>query len=420
MRPCAARAALLLGVLAAGLLPGCTAGGDPAQARGSGTSASAAAPPGTSSASTGPVTPDPPATPPATPTATAGVPAGSPQARADAALARLDRRGRIAQLFLVGVPLTGDLGAGDALVRSGVGGVFLSGRSTASATSLGEQTARWAAESPGPRPWVAADQEGGQVQTLSGAGFARLPTATAQGALPAAQLAVLADSMGRSLHTAGVTLDLAPVADVVPAGTERTNAPVGVFSRQYGSTPAAVDAAAGTVVAGLSAAGVRATVKHFPGLGRVTGNTDTTATVVDATTTADDPQVALFGTLAHGPAAPFVMVSLATYSRIDPAAPAAFSPTVVTGLLRQRLGYDGVVVSDDLGRAKAVAAVPAGQRAVRFLAAGGTLALTVDASVLPAMESAVAAAADADPAFAATVDAAARTALLAKARSGLL
>ena len=178
--------------------------------------------------------------------------------------------------------------------------------------------------------------------------------------------------------------------------------------------------AAGTIVAGLSGAGVQATVKHFPGLGRVTGNTDTTATVVDATTTADDPQVALFASLARSPSAPFVMASLATYSRIDPAAPAAFSPTVVTGLLRQRLGYDGVVVSDDLGRAKAVAAVPAGQRAVRFLAAGGTLALTVDASVLPAMESAVAAAADADPAFAATVDAAARTALLAKARSGLL
>jgi beta-N-acetylhexosaminidase len=267
---------------------------------------------------------------------------------------------------------------------------------------------------------VAADQEGGEVQTLSGPGFATLPTATAQGALPADRLAALADGLGRSLHAAGVSLDLAPVADVVPAGTERTNGPIGVHSRQYGSTPAQVGAAAGTVVAGLAGAGVRATVKHFPGLGRVPGNTDTTAGVVDATTTADDPQVALFGTLAHLPAAPFVMASLATYPRIDPAAPAAFSAPVLTTLLRQRLGYDGVVVSDDLGRAAAVAAVPAGQRAVRFLAAGGTLVLTVDAAVLPAMESAVAAAADADPAFAATVDAAARTALLAKARSGLL
>jgi beta-N-acetylhexosaminidase len=411
MRAPAVRAALL-GVLVAGLLPACTAGQHRAGTAAPSTAVRTPAP------ATG-TTPGTPGTSTAPPSTTAAVPAGSPQARADAALAGMDRSARIAQLFVVGVPLSG-LDAGDALVRAGVGGVFLSGRSTASAAALAQDTARWAAAAPGPRPWVAADQEGGQVQTLSGPGFARLPSAQAQGALPPAQLAVVADSMGRSLHTAGVTLDLAPVVDVVPAGTERTNGPIGVFSRQYGSTPAQVGAAAGTVVGGLAGAGVRPTVKHFPGLGRVTGNTDTTATVVDTTTTADDPQVALFADLARTPAAPFVMASLATYARIDPAAPAAFSPTVLTTLLRQRLGYDGVVVSDDLGRAEAVAAVPAGQRAVRFLAAGGTLVLTVDASVLPAMESAVAAAADADPAFAAAVDAAARTALLAKARSGLL
>jgi beta-N-acetylhexosaminidase len=217
-----------------------------------------------------------------------------------------------------------------------------------------------------------------------------------------------------------VDLDLAPVVDVVPAGTEQSNQPIGVFSRQYGSTPAQVAGAAGTVLAGLGSAGVRGTLKHFPGLGRVTGNTDTTATVTDATTTADDPQVALFGTLARTPAAPFVMVSLATYSRLDPGQPAAFSSAVVTSLLRGRLGYEGPVISDDLGRAKAVASVAAGERAVRFLAAGGTLVLTVERAVLPAMEDAVLARAAADPAFAASVDAAVRTALLAKVRAGLL
>jgi beta-N-acetylhexosaminidase len=409
MRPPASRAALLLAVLGAALLPACSAGGSPGPA--------SSVPP---AASGGPTT-TPAGTPASGPGASpAPVPPGAtPEARADAVLAGMDRRARIAQLFVVGVPLTG-LGPGDALVRSGVGGVFLSGRSTASAASLGSVTARWATEASGPPPWVAADQEGGQVQTLSGPGFAALPTATAQGRLPVGQLAALAQGLGRSLHTAGVTLDLAPVADVVPAGTEKSNGPIGVFSRQYGSTAPAVSAAAGTVVQGLSGAGVRATVKHFPGLGRVTGNTDTTATVVDDTTTASDPQVTLFATLARTPAAPFVMVSLATYARIDPAGPAAFSHTVLTTLLRQQLGYDGVVISDDMGRAKAVASVPAGQRAVRFLAAGGTLVLTVDAAVLPAMEQAVAAAADADPAFARTVDAAARTAMVAKARSGLL
>jgi beta-N-acetylhexosaminidase len=114
------------------------------------------------------------------------------------------------------------------------------------------------------------------------------------------------------------------------------------------------------------------------------------------------------------------MTSSAVYSTIDPAAPAAFSPAVVTDLLRGRLRFRGVVVSDDLGNAKAVESVPVGERAVRFLAAGGTLVLTVDPTIVPAMIDAVRARADADAGFAAQVDTAVRTALLAKARAGLL
>lgn len=356
-----------------------------------------------------------PSSSPATATSSAA-PTSSP---VDAALARLSPRARIAQLFVVGVPLT-DLASGDALVRAGVGGVFLAGRSTASTGALAAVTGRWAAEAPGPRPWVAVDQEGGLVQTLSGPGFARIPSAVVQGQLPPAQLSALAQGMGASLHSAGVTLDLAPVADVVPAGTESQNPPIGAFDRQYGSTPAQVQAAAGTVVDGLAASSVTATVKHFPGLGRVHGNTDTTAGVTDPATTAGDPQVAVFGALAARAAAPMVMVSLATYTHLDPAQPAAFSSAVLTTLLRGALHYAGPVISDDLGNAKAVAAVAPGDRAVRFLAAGGTLVLTVAPNLATPMIDAVAARAAADPAFARQVDAAVRVALRAKQRAGLL
>jgi beta-glucosidase-like glycosyl hydrolase len=165
---------------------------------------------------------------------------------------------------------------------------------------------------------------------------------------------------------------------------------------------------------------VTATLKHFPGLGRVQQNTDTSPQVVDGTTTADDDQVAAFGRLAASPAEPFVMTSSAVYSALDPTAPAAFSPAVVTDLLRGRLRFEGVVISDDLGNAKAVENVPVGERAVRFLAAGGTVVLTVDPTIVPAMIDAVLARADADAGFAAQVDTAVRTALLAKARAGLL
>ena len=128
----------------------------------------------------------------------------------------------------------------------------------------------------------------------------------------------------------------------------------------------------------------------------------------------------LFADLARSTADPFVMGSSATYPRIDPAEQATFSSVVVTDLLRERLGFDGVVISDDLGNARAVSDVAVGDRAVRFLAAGGTLVLTVDPSLVPAMIDAVRARSDADPAFAAVVDGAVRTALLAKARAGLL
>jgi beta-N-acetylhexosaminidase len=130
--------------------------------------------------------------------------------------------------------------------------------------------------------------------------------------------------------------------------------------------------------------------------------------------------VTLFADLARSTADPFVMGSSATYPRIDPAEQATFSSVVVTDLLRERLGFDGVVISDDLGDARAVRDVPPGERAVRFLAAGGTLVLTVEPAIVPEMIDAVLARSEADPSFAATVDAAVRTALLAKDRAGLL
>ena len=346
-------------------------------------------------------------------------PADREQAAVSAALATLDPRARVAQLFVAGVDLDG-LAAGTELAGTGVGGIFLAGRSRAPAAQLAATVAGWQSAAPGPRLWVAADQEGGQVQSLRGPGFDALPSALQQGALPAPELAELADRLGASLTGAGVNLDLAPVADVVPAGTEQANPPIGVVDRQYGSTPDAVVAAAGTVVDGLAAHGVIATLKHFPGLGRVQQNTDTSAHVVDGSTTAGDAQVAAFGRLAASPAHPFVMVSSAIYSRIDPTTEAGFSSVVLTELLRRQLGFAGVVMTDDVGNATAVTEVPAGERAVRFLAAGGTLVLTVDATLVRGMIDTVLARSGSDPAFAAQVEAALHVALLAKARAGLL
>ncbi|MFD8723553.1 glycoside hydrolase family 3 N-terminal domain-containing protein [Streptomyces sp. NPDC059629] len=116
----------------------------------------------------------------------------------------------------------------------------------------------------------------------------------------------------------------------------------------------------------------------------------------------------------------FVMVSLVTYTRIDPAHQAAFSPTVIDGMLGKDLGSDSVVVSDDLGNAAAVQAVPPGQRALAFLRAGGDLIVTVNTGDVPAMTSAVLGAMLSDPALRTRVDASVRRVLAAKQAAGLV
>ena len=114
------------------------------------------------------------------------------------------------------------------------------------------------------------------------------------------------------------------------------------------------------------------------------------------------------------------MVSNAIYSRIDSANPAVFSRTVIAGMIRHDLGFTGVVVSDDLGNARAVTAWTPGTRALKFISAGGDLVLTVDPTQTAAMVSAISARAAADRAFAALVDAAALRVLTLKQQMGLL
>jgi len=333
-------------------------------------------------------------------------------------LAGLSLAARVGQLLMVGVPAGGTSDAAlRQLGRYRVGGVILTGRSHAGTSATAALTARVQAAVPGPAVLVATDQEGGAVQVLTGPGFSAIPSARSQGRWSPAELRARAGDWGGQLRAAGVRVNLAPVADTVPPGV--SNPPIGAFGRQYGSDPATVATHAAAFAAGLADAGVVPTAKHFPGLGRVGANTDVSSGVTDRVTTRTDPYLAPFRAVIRT-GHPFVMMSSAVYSRIDPAQPAAFSPTVITGLLRDDLGFDGVVVSDDLGAARQVSAVPAGDRAVRFVAAGGDMVLTVSPATLPAMFDALYDRAARDPAFRARVDRSAERILLAKQRLGLV
>jgi beta-N-acetylhexosaminidase len=331
---------------------------------------------------------------------------------------------RVGQLFLVG--LSGDTAgpATEAALRQYHFGSLLLGSDTAAgAAGVGAattfmQSLATGANTGGARFFIAANQEGGEIQPLTGSGFPAMPSALTQGSWPVATLREQARTWGGELAAAGVNLDLAPVMDVVPPGQAASNAPIGQLDREFGFDPAGNGAHGAAFIQGMAQAGVATTAKHFPGLGRVTGNTDFTSGVADSVTTASDPYLGSFRDAIEA-GVPFVMVAEATYTRIDPSSLAVFSP-VVMRLLRSELGFGGVIVSDDLGQAQAVAAVPARQRAISFLSAGGDLVTSQTLGPAEVMASAVLAKTAADPSFGAVVAAAAQRVLAAKQAYGLL
>lgn len=446
--PCSAlprgRAGVVLALLAALLAGAC--GGGPGQhertgTAGPSTSRASGAPSGPASGSPSPAAGGTSTT--GTPagswdvsggSATGGAPAPSPADPADPAAGACGRRTlagltdaqRVGQVFVAGIPTTSDgaaLAAARSAADSSVGNYLLFGGSDSGVAATkrltGQVSELLSARAAGVPPFVATDQEGGRIQSLAGPGFDRVPAALTQGSWPVGTLRDAWHRYGTQLGAAGISLDFAPVADVVPASLGKANQPIGRYLREYGHTPDAVAAHAAAAVEGLQSAGVSATAKHFPGLGRVIGNTDTTAGVTDRTTTADDPALGPFRA-AIDAGARVVMVSSARYLRIDPTVPAVFSPAV-TALLRGPLGFRGLIASDDLGAAVQVADVAAGARASRFLAAGGQLVVVVrPVSVLPQMVAAVLGQVRSDPAARARVDAAAGAVLAAKESAGLL
>ncbi len=355
------------------------------------------------------------------PSASSPSAAPSPSASADcvtATLGGLSPAERAGQVLMVGTSVNAPSGMGDTVRRYHLGGVFLHGRSTNSAAELRSDIDDLQKRAGTPL-LISLDQEGGAVQTLKGPDFPIIASAATLGAGPQAKLrSTVADSAKR-LAGIGVTVNLAPVADTVPASLGKQNPPIGAFRRQYGSDPVKVAAAIRTVVPASQDAGVLTVLKHFPGLGRVRFNTDTSAKAVDDQATTTDPYLRPFADgIRTGSAG--VMISSASYPRLDRSAIAAFSKPIITGLLREKLGFTGLVMSDDLGAGVAVSAVPPGDRAVRFVAAGGDMVLTIRAADAAPMASALLAKAGKDPAFRARLTDAARHVLRAKQKAGLL
>ncbi|MBV1780936.1 glycoside hydrolase family 3 protein [Paeniglutamicibacter sp. ABSL32-1] len=335
------------------------------------------------------------------------------QGAAEKTLASMGLKERIGQVLMVGFPATGSSAADRAIIADHeLGNFFLKGRSsagteaTAAAVERVESTISKAL-SADVDPFVATDQEGGSVQVLKGSGFSSLPAALTQGGWAAGTLRERAADWGKELAAAGINVNLAPVADTVPSASfAPSNGPIGYWKREYGYNPRTVSAASRAFSAGMLAAGVDPVIKHFPGLGRVTKNTDVAKDVTDSQTTRDDAYLKPF---REGIAAgnDWVMVSNARYSKIDAKNIAPFSSTIMRGMLREDLGFNGIIVSDDLCDAAQLGPWGHGTRAVRFFEAGGTMMLCVDAGNMPAIAGALYSKAGKDPEFARIIDAAA-------------
>ena len=201
---------------------------------------------------------------------------------------------------------------------------------------------------------VMTDQEGGLVKRLPGAPRRSPPELTATGRPSEARAEGRATA--RTLLSAGVNVDLAPVVDVARPGSQMEDE-----GRSFGRSTATVKRYARAFTAGLQGGGVAGTAKHFPGFGAASANTDATAVVIRSSLATlrrvDEPPFT-------GARTRLVMVSSAVYPALANA-PALLSRRVVTGELRRHLGFTGVTVTDSLNASSLVRERSVLQRAVR-------------------------------------------------------
>jgi beta-N-acetylhexosaminidase len=219
---------------------------------------------------------------------------------------------------------------------------------------------------------ITIDQEGGRVTRMkppewlswpSGAQFDRLFELAPANAIEAAR--ANAEALGRDLAEVGITCTHAPVLDVRQAGANDV-----VGDRAYGHEPLRVAAIGRAVLQGLARAGVAGTIKHMPGHGRTTVDTHKGLPVVTATAEELASDLAPFIALAD---TPIGMTGHLVFNAWDPHHPATQSPIVIEQIIRQQIGFDGLLLTDDLDMEALAGSVP--ERAEAALRAGCDIAL---------------------------------------------
>ena len=291
-----------------------------------------------------------------------------------ATIARMSLPEKVGQLLMVSFYGSGDNSRIRSLItRDHVGNLVLVGTDAQNPAELAALTADLQgltrASNDGIPALIGVDQEGGDVESLL-SGFTLFPNPMALGATGSQDLARQEGrAMGEEMRAAGINLDLAPVLDV---NTNPANPVIGL--RSLGDRESLVSELGAAYIAGLHDAGILAVVKHFPGHGATSQDSHVVLPVDSrdrATIEATDlpPFEAAIGSGVDA-----VLVAHVSYPALDPSSlPASLSPTIITGLLRGQLGWDGVVLSDDLGMRAVSADRTPGQLAIAAIGAGDDL-----------------------------------------------
>ena len=256
-----------------------------------------------------------------------------------------------------------------------VGGVVLMGRNIAPPEALRKTIAGLQAQAEArglPPLFVAVDQEGGRVQRLGPPNYAARPSAREIGqSNEPAQARLAAKAMGVELRELGFNWDFAPVLDV---DSNPKNPVIG--SRSYGNDPNVVAAMGAEAVRGFQEdAGILACGKHFPGH----GDTDTDSHFAlprlphDLAHLEALELVPFRAAIDAGLAA--VMTSHILFPALDAKLPATLSPAILTGLLRQKLGFEGLIITDDLEMKGVADGWGAAEAAVLTVEAGADILL---------------------------------------------
>ena len=251
---------------------------------------------------------------------------------------------QIGQLFMLGFdgtsvsPEWAELQA-----RYKPGGMILFARNLEHTAQIVELTNGLQAHSPHSPLLIAIDQEGGRVSRLPN-GFTIFPPCGTVGACRSEELAYAAAAVtAAELRAVGINMNMAPVLDV---HSNPENPIIG--DRAYGTEPDIVAELGVAAIRGFHGKGVIACGKHFPGHGDTSTDSHKELPVVKASaeTLLERELPPFHHAIANGLAA--IMTAHVLYPALDAQRPATLSPTILTGLLREQWGFDGVVVTDDL------------------------------------------------------------------------